>query len=137
MDVKHRFAAIGIAITDGKDGFIATDTVSGAFSFAIPAPAAVRLAERICEADHEKAAHFYRAALLRQSPQWVPKSVRVLHEQFGDGPYRGAGVAAGVQECTCNLWGAVSVVARDGKPLGLRPAEFEVVSWQPNAARTR
>ena len=53
-------------------------------------------------------------------------------EVFGDFPFRGAGVAPGEYECFVNKWGAVSVKDRDGELLGLRPAEFEIVSWREN-----
>jgi hypothetical protein len=78
------------------------------------------------------AASYYKAGMLQQPPPWVPATVRVLNEQFGDSPFRGAGVAAGDHECECNKWGAVSVVARDGKMLGLRLNEFEPLTWREN-----
>lgn len=78
----------------------------------------------------QMAAAYYRAVMLKQAPRWVPARVRVLREQFGDGPFRGAGVPAGEHDCRCNKWGAVSVQARDGKPLGLRLDEFEPVAWR-------
>lgn len=77
-------------------------------------------------------AAYYKAGLLKQAPDHVPARVRVLREQFGDGPFRGAGVPAGEHDCRCNKWGAVSVLARDGKPLGLRLDEFEPVAWREN-----
>lgn len=80
--------------------------------------------------DDQKAAAYYKAGMLKQAPEWVPSRVRVLREQFGDSPFRGAGVAAGEHDCQCNKWGAVSVIARDGKPLGLRLDEFEPVAWR-------
>ncbi len=83
--------------------------------------------------DDQKAAAYYKAGLLQKAPPFVPARVRVLREQFGDAPFRGAGVAAGECDCQCNKWGAVSVIARDGKPLGLRLDEFEPVAWVENA----
>ena len=70
--------------------------------------------------DDQKAAAYYRSGMLK--------------EQFGDGPFRGAGVSAGEHDCRCNKWGAVSVSARDGKLLGLRPDEFEPVAWRESGA---
>lgn len=82
--------------------------------------------------DDQKAAAYYKAGMLKQAPTWVPSRVRVLREQFGDGPFRGAGVPAGEHDCQCNKWGAVSVAARDGKLLGLRLDEFEPLAWRDN-----
>lgn len=73
---------------------------------------------------------YYKACANKQKPPFVPSRVKVLKEQFGDFPFLGAGVAAGEHECTCNQWGAVSVVDREGKLLGLRPDEFEPISWR-------
>lgn len=33
-------------------------------------------------------------------------------------------------ECECNQFGAVSVRAEDGHMLGIKPAEFEPVTWR-------
>lgn len=82
--------------------------------------------------DDQKAAAYYRSGMLKEPPPFVPVRVRVLKEQFGDGPFRGAGVSAGEHDCKCNKWGAVSVSARDGKLLGLRLGEFEPVAWRSN-----
>lgn len=82
--------------------------------------------------DDQKAAAYYKAGLLKEAPPFVPSRVRVLREQFGDFPFRGAGVAAGEHDCQSNKWGAVSVIARDGNALGLRPDEFEPLAWREN-----
>lgn len=82
--------------------------------------------------DEQKALAYYKAALKGEAPLWVPSRVRVLHEVFGDPPFRGAGVAAGEHDCNCNRWGAVDVLDRSGQRLGLRPNEFEAVSWREN-----
>lgn len=83
--------------------------------------------------EDQKAAAYYKAGLLTQAPPFVPSRVLVLREQFGDAPFLGAGVAAGEHDCACNRWGAVNVTARDGRPLGLRLNEFDVVAWMENA----
>lgn len=75
---------------------------------------------------------YYKAAMLKQRPPFVPATVRVLELTFGDGPFKGAGVVQGDHECQCNQWGAVAVFDRAGKPLGLRPAEFEPLTWRAN-----
>jgi hypothetical protein len=80
--------------------------------------------------DDQKSAAYYKAGMLKLAPPWVPSRVHVLREQFGDFPSCGAGVAAGEHDCRCNKWGAVSVIARDGRPLGLRLDEFEPVAWR-------
>lgn len=82
--------------------------------------------------NEQKALAYYKAALEQRTPPWVPCRVRLAREVFGDAPWRGAGVAAGEHLCHCNKWGAVSVLDRSGKPLGLRPIEFEPISWREN-----
>lgn len=90
-------------------------------------------AKEIEMTDEQKQMAYYKAGMLKKAPPFVPARVRVLKEQFGDGPFRGAGVPAGEHDCRCNKWGAVSVSARDGKLLGLRLDEFEPVAWRENA----
>lgn len=75
---------------------------------------------------------YYKSCILKQAPTWVPSRVHVLRDQYGDPPFRGAGVPAGEHECRCNKWGAVSVIARDGTALGLRLDEFEPIAWRKN-----
>lgn len=82
--------------------------------------------------DDQMAASYYRAAVLRVRPEFVPATIRLTKELFGDGPFRGAGVAAGDHTCQCNQWGAVTVLDRSGKALGVKPAEFEVLTWCKN-----
>ena len=59
--------------------------------------------------DDQKAAAYYKAAMLKEAPPFVPARVRVLKEQFGDGPFRGAGVPAGEHDCRCNKWGTYRI----------------------------
>lgn len=80
----------------------------------------------------QMAAAFYRACVERKAPPFVPARVLVLQETFGDFPFRGAGVGPGAMDCVSNQWGAISVVARDAKLLGLKPGEFEVLEWREN-----
>ena len=84
--------------------------------------------------DEQKALAYYKAALEQRAPPWVPWRVRLTREMFGDPPWRGAGVAAGEHLCYCNNWGAVSVLDRADKPLGLRPSEFEPIAWRESLA---
>lgn len=49
-------------------------------------------------------------------------------------PFPVAGEVAGQYSCHCNKWGAVSVIDRDGKLLGFRPYEFEIIEWVDNVA---
>lgn len=85
-----------------------------------------------------KAAAYYRAAVLQradpsQIPPHVPCRVRLNRRITGDWPV-GHKTAAGPGEmdCTVNKLGAVSVLADDGKQLGLRLDEFEIVEWKEN-----
>lgn len=82
----------------------------------------------------KKAIDYYRAGLEHRAPQWVPSRVRLCAAVRGDPPLGHASVAeAGEHDCECNQWGAVSVLATDGKMLGIRPSEFEPVAWRENA----
>lgn len=78
----------------------------------------------------EAALNYHSAAYRGRLPEWVPARVRLPADVFGDAPFRGRGVPAGDHDCQCNQHGAVSVVDRGGKLLGLRPAEFEVIAWK-------
>jgi len=84
--------------------------------------------------NEQKAISYYKSALLKVAPPFVPSRVNVLRNVFGDHPFPGAGVVAGQYNCQCNKWGAVGVLDRDGKLLGLRPDEFEIVEWVDNVA---
>ncbi len=79
------------------------------------------------------AADYYRAGVERRAPKWVPARVKLASVVRGDFPVGHTSVAeAGEHDCDCNKWGAVSVKAGNGKMLGLRPAEFDVVAWKAN-----
>lgn len=89
------------------------------------------LRQRIAEL--EAALDYHSAAYHGRLPGWIPVRVHLPAEVFGDPPFRGRGVAAGEHACQCNKHGAVSVIDRGGKLLGLRPAEFRVLEWGPAA----
>ena len=82
--------------------------------------------------DAEKSALYYSASSRKVKPEFVPATVNVFREVFGDFPCMGAGVAAGVVECTCNPYGAVTVIDRSGERLGLKLNEFAPVTWREN-----
>ena len=84
--------------------------------------------------DHnECAADYYQAGVEQRAPKWVPARVRLASQVRGDFPIGHTSVAeAGDHDCSCNKWGAVSVQDSNGKMLGLRPAEFDVVAWKAN-----
>lgn len=79
------------------------------------------------------AADYYRAGMEKRAPKWVPSKVRLESTVRGDFPVGHQTVAAaGDHDCESNKWGAISVKGDDGKMLGLRPAEFEVLDWRVN-----
>lgn len=84
--------------------------------------------------DEQKALAYYKAVVEQKMPPFVPSRVRLARVVFGDPPFRGAGVQAGEHDCICNRWGAVIVVDRAGKRLGLRRNEFEPIAWRENVA---
>lgn len=63
----------------------------------------------------------------RQIPLRVPARVRVKRRIRGDTTIR-----PGDYDCDCNKYGAVRVVAENGKILGLKPDEFETLEWREN-----
>ena len=69
-------------------------------------------------------------------PSRVPSKVRVYGLVHGDGPFRATQVAPGEYPCSCNRFGAVSVMATNGKMLGLKPHEFESLAWIENAIQS-
>ena len=70
-------------------------------------------------------------------PAFVPSRVHVTRNLYGEVPLFGGRdrcfrVMMGEHDCTSNAYGAISVVAENGKPLGLRPHEFVILDWTPN-----
>jgi hypothetical protein len=85
----------------------------------------------------QMAASYYRACHAKQRPEFVPQTVMVLREVRSDMPFMSRGsVAPGLHAVECNQWGAVSAFASDGKLLGLRPNEFDVLTWSAVKARS-
>lgn len=81
----------------------------------------------------EKALNYYRAAVAQLRPEYVPSRVMLKQRVMGDGIFRSTFAEPGEHECKSNQWGAISVVATNGKDLGVKPAEFEVIEWRLNA----
>lgn len=81
----------------------------------------------------QKALEYYRAALERRKPTWVPARVSLRYTVRGDFPIGHTTIApAGEHEAHCNQWGAVTVRGLDGKQLGIKPDEFDVIAWREN-----
>lgn len=80
----------------------------------------------------QMAAEYYRAAVEKRRPKFVPETVMVLRAVRSDLPFMrpNAVVKPGAQPVQCNQWGAVSAIASDAAPLGLRPDEFDVLTWR-------
>lgn len=88
------------------------------------------------ELTHEqKALNYYKSAALQGGrqpwpmPQFVPKTVLLLFSVKSDVDALRA--RAGEYPCTSNKWGAISIEV-EGRLLGIRLGEFEVLEWQPN-----
>lgn len=84
----------------------------------------------------EKALRYYRSASEGKRPDYVPSRIRLPRAVHGDFPFHGVLADAGEHACECNQWGAVSVLASDGRLLGVKPAEFEPLEWRKNALAT-
>ena len=82
--------------------------------------------------DTEKALAYYKNGMLHEAPPFVPARVRLHSRVRGDGPFVATFADAGEHDCESNQWGAISVQATNGAMLGVKPAEFDVVTWRPN-----
>lgn len=82
--------------------------------------------------DTEKALAYYKNGMLNEAPPYVPARVKLHARVHGDWPFAETFADAGEHDCESNRWGAISVRAANGKMLGVKPAEFDVVSWRPN-----
>lgn len=80
--------------------------------------------------DTEKALLYYRCGVEGREPPFIPARVRLKQRVRGDLIFAHATVDAGEYDCESNRYGAVSVRADDGKMLGLRPTEFDVLAWR-------
>jgi hypothetical protein len=78
---------------------------------------------------------YLRAARENRKPAWVPARVWLAGPVRGDYPIGHTTIAhEGEYECQSNRYGAVSVIAENGKWLGVKPSEFEVAAWRENKA---
>lgn len=85
-----------------------------------------------------RAMEYYRAGLERRRPAWVPSRVFLHGQVRSDFPWeRGYVADRGEHDCESNQWGALSVRAKNGKMLGIKPAEFEPLAWKPNVGDER
>ena len=89
--------------------------------------------------DDAKALAYYKCAAQQSSglfvpPPFVPSRILVTQTVSSDIPGMGWSmrVTPGEHECESNKWGAVSVRASNGKLLGIKPSEFEVIEWVEN-----
>ncbi len=78
----------------------------------------------------QKALNYYRSAVLGTRPDYVPAKVRLPMRVRSD--FDSFWADPGDHECTSNQWGAICVLANNGKQLGVKPAEFEVLEWREN-----
>lgn len=87
--------------------------------------------------DKERIYKFYTES--GGKPPFVPKLVRLTQAISPDGVLPGSKmfyVGANTEHyCTTNAYGAVTIYP-DGRVLGVRPREFEVLKWQLNAHLT-
>lgn len=106
--------------------------IHGASNLRVPAEATD---PDIVLSDCEKALDYYRAALDRRPPEWVPCLVLLPRPVRGDFPLGHTTVVEmGVHECESTQLGAITVLATNGQRLGIKPSEFEPLEWRQNAA---
>ena len=79
----------------------------------------------------DPAREYYEAAFKKRQPLWVPATVMVLREVRPDLPFFSAGcIKPGPTAVECNQWGAVAARDSKGQLLGLKPDEFDVLTWR-------
>lgn len=85
----------------------------------------------------QMATNYYKAALTQRGKHWkkpdyVPKKIVLPRTVRSDVPFYSLKAEPGEYDNVhVNQWGAVSVDI-NGKHLGVKPNEFEVLEWQPN-----
>lgn len=89
--------------------------------------------------DIEKSLNYYRSAAENKRPDYIPARVNLMDKVRSDFPMfseegRGYYAEAGEHDCESNQYGAISVRAKNGKMLGVKPCEFEVVAWRLNVS---
>ena len=82
----------------------------------------------------QKLAEYYKAGAEHRMPEWIPSKIVISREVRGDMIFASTRVGPGVHECTCNGWGAISVKAENGKMLGIKWDECEIVELTANAS---
>jgi len=84
----------------------------------------------------EKENLYYKACAVQlrthQMPPFIPARVRTYHWSRGDFSSFDITAPPGDYDCVCNKFGAVHIKATNGKMLGLRLNEFEVLDWKEN-----
>jgi len=100
--------------------------------------------DKMDEEDHQaeirnnflKAAGYYKAAATRRGkPEYVPSRIMVNANVRGDFPFNDTWITAGEYDCDSNQHGAVSVKAENGRMLGVKVDEFDVLEWAVNKNR--
>jgi hypothetical protein len=64
------------------------------------------------------------------SPNYSEICTQVTDPTWGNSPQ-----VAGDYDCQSNEWGAISVQAKNGKMIGVKPVEFEVLEWRSNGPK--
>ena len=85
----------------------------------------------------QKLAEYYKAGTEHRRPEWVPSKVVLGREVRGDMIFASTRVGPGIHECQCNQWGAISVKADNGKMLGIKWDECEIVELTANPQISR
>jgi hypothetical protein len=78
------------------------------------------------------ALNYYKSAFRDQRPDYVPDTVEILQCVYSDTPDPDYIVLPGEHKAESNKWGAICVKARNGKMLGIKPREFEPLTWRIN-----
>lgn len=85
------------------------------------------LHEAACAVDYFSASHFHRM------PEWLPCRINLPQRVTGDFPIGHDTIAeAGEHDCDSNTYGAMSVRAANGRMLGIKPSECQIIGWRRN-----
>lgn len=97
-----------------------------------PPESAVRSIGFVVPPHGEAALEYYKAAFEKRRPEYVPDVIKLPNLVASDWHEDGYHAEPGEHKCESNQWGALSVKTKSGKMLGIKPGEFEVISWRHN-----
>ena len=79
------------------------------------------------------AVDYFSAHQFKRVPEWVPCRIKLNAALRGDFPIgHDTTIEAGEHDCDSNAYGAMSVRASNGRMLGVKPSECQIIGWRRN-----